>query len=172
MTSRICSTSWSVSCDTRRASGIPTFSMISLAFFGPIPWIYCNAITTRLLVGMLTPAMRATVFHSFCRRAQGPAIVATGGGSQTITRHPPRSSGHGIVLPRDLYAVYLGIQRLFVILRPRPVLRRADLRPTALPRPDLVVFALVFDALAGVAAAARLATPLRPGLAGAFLVRA
>src|SRR4029450_3846611 len=41
--------------------------MISLAFFGPIPWIYCNAITTRLLVGMLTPAMRATVNHSFCR---------------------------------------------------------------------------------------------------------
>src|SRR6266508_1216563 len=68
MTSRICSPSCSVSCDTRRASGIPTFPMISLAFFGPIPWIYCNAITTRLLVGMLTPAMRATVNHSFCRR--------------------------------------------------------------------------------------------------------
>src|SRR5215468_4006877 len=68
MTSRICSTSWSVSCDTRRASGIPTFVMISLAFLGPIPWIYCSAITTRLLVGMLTPAMRATVSHSYCRR--------------------------------------------------------------------------------------------------------
>ena len=27
--------------------------MISLAFFGPIPWIYCNAITTRLLVGYI-----------------------------------------------------------------------------------------------------------------------
>src|SRR6516165_7569579 len=68
MTSRICSTSWSVSCDTRRASGIPTFVMISLAFLGPIPWIYCSAITTRLLVGMLTPAMRATAIHSYCRR--------------------------------------------------------------------------------------------------------
>src|SRR3984893_14467779 len=68
MTSRICSTSWSVSCDTRRASGIPTFVMISLAFLGPIPWIYCSAITTRLLVGMLTPAMRATVIHSYSRR--------------------------------------------------------------------------------------------------------
>src|SRR5258707_11255221 len=68
MTSRICSTSWSVSCDTRRASGIPTFVMISLAFLGPIPWIYCSAITTRLLVGMLTPAMRATASHSYCRR--------------------------------------------------------------------------------------------------------
>src|SRR5215510_187518 len=68
MTSRICSTSWSVSCDTRRASGIPTFVMISLAFLGPIPWIYCSAITTRLLVGILTPAMRATASHSYCRR--------------------------------------------------------------------------------------------------------
>src|SRR6516165_9379693 len=68
MTSRICSTSWSVSCDTRRASGIPTFVMISLAFLGPIPWIYCSAIMTRLLVGMLTPAMRATAIHSCCRR--------------------------------------------------------------------------------------------------------
>src|SRR6516162_205674 len=68
MTSRICSTSWSVNCDTRRASGIPTFVMISLAFLGPIPWIYCSAITTRLLVGMLTPAMRATASHSYCRR--------------------------------------------------------------------------------------------------------
>src|SRR5919201_1234281 len=71
MTSRICNTSWSVSCDTRRASGIPTFPMISLAFFGPMPWIYCNAIMTRLLVGMLTPAMRATVNHSFCRPIDG-----------------------------------------------------------------------------------------------------
>src|SRR5215470_3389598 len=68
MTSRFCSTSWSVSCDTRRASGIPTFVMISLAFLGPIPWIYCSAIMTRLLVGMLTPAMRATAIHSYCRR--------------------------------------------------------------------------------------------------------
>src|SRR5262252_5956415 len=45
--------------------------MISLAFFGPMPWIYCNAIMTRLLVGMLTPAMRATVNHSFCRPVDG-----------------------------------------------------------------------------------------------------
>src|SRR5262249_46684452 len=44
--------------------------MISLAFPGPIPWIYCNAITTRLLVGMLTPAMRATAFFSYCRRGR------------------------------------------------------------------------------------------------------
>src|SRR5215212_11697332 len=36
--------------------------MISEAFFGPMPWMYCNAITTRLLVGRLTPAIRATWF--------------------------------------------------------------------------------------------------------------
>src|SRR5262245_21498626 len=75
MTSRICSTSWSVSWATRRSSGIPTFAMISLAFLGPIPWIYCSAITTRLLVGMLTPAMRATAIHSCCRR-----VLKTPGG--------------------------------------------------------------------------------------------
>src|SRR5262245_48675570 len=37
-----------------------TFSMMSLAFFGPMPWMYWSAITTRLLVGMFTPAIRAT----------------------------------------------------------------------------------------------------------------
>src|SRR5262245_5293295 len=68
MTFAIFRTSWSVSLRTRRAFGIPTFVMISLAFLGPIPWIYCSAIMTRLLVGMLTPAMRATAIHSYCRR--------------------------------------------------------------------------------------------------------
>src|ERR1700724_1020384 len=38
-----------------------TFSMISCAFLAPMPWMYCSAITTRLLVGMLTPAIRATM---------------------------------------------------------------------------------------------------------------
>src|SRR5689334_2713241 len=36
--------------------------MISAAFFWPMPWIYWSAITTRLLVGILTPAIRATDF--------------------------------------------------------------------------------------------------------------
>src|ERR1700684_3976059 len=62
MTSRICSTSWSLSCDTRRSSGIFTFSMISAAFFWPMPWMYWSAISTRLLVGIFTPAIRATDF--------------------------------------------------------------------------------------------------------------
>src|SRR6185312_9525195 len=36
--------------------------MISAALFGPMPWMYWSAITTRLLVGILTPAIRATNF--------------------------------------------------------------------------------------------------------------
>src|SRR5262245_51788827 len=62
--------------------------MISLAFLGPMPWIYCKAITTRLFVGMLTPAMRATVVHSFCpaKKTAGRSLVS--GYPQAITRHP------------------------------------------------------------------------------------
>src|ERR1700722_5799505 len=36
--------------------------MISAAFFWPMPWMYCSAIRTRLLVGIFTPAIRATDF--------------------------------------------------------------------------------------------------------------
>src|SRR6185437_1800141 len=54
-------TSSSVSVLTRRDSSIPTFPRISLAFAWPIPWMYCNPTTTRLAVGMLTPAIRAKV---------------------------------------------------------------------------------------------------------------
>ena len=52
----------SVSWDTRRSLGKSDFlhDLASLSA-GPMPWMYCNAITTRLLVGILTPAMRATV---------------------------------------------------------------------------------------------------------------
>jgi hypothetical protein len=39
-----------------------TFSMISAAFFWPMPWMYWSAISTRLLVGIFTPAIRATDF--------------------------------------------------------------------------------------------------------------
>src|ERR1700742_4355943 len=36
--------------------------MISAAFFWPMPWMYWSAIKTRLLVGIFTPAIRATDF--------------------------------------------------------------------------------------------------------------
>src|SRR5262245_2475655 len=78
MTSRMCSTSWSVSCDTRRSAGRPTFSMISLAFEAPMPWMYCRATITRLLVGILTPAMRAKAVSPVAGRAHGRCLSPTG----------------------------------------------------------------------------------------------
>src|ERR1700681_5108283 len=36
--------------------------MISAAFLWPMPWMYWSAISTRLLVGIFTPAIRATDF--------------------------------------------------------------------------------------------------------------
>src|SRR6201992_2454446 len=36
--------------------------MMSAAFFWPMPWMYWSAIKTRLLVGIFTPAIRATDF--------------------------------------------------------------------------------------------------------------
>src|ERR1700754_1063319 len=39
---------------------MPTLLTISRALASPMPWMYCSATTTRLLVGMLTPAIRAT----------------------------------------------------------------------------------------------------------------
>src|SRR5271154_4136321 len=35
---------------------------MSAAFFWPMPWMYWSAICTRLLVGIFTPAIRATNF--------------------------------------------------------------------------------------------------------------
>src|SRR3954449_2164969 len=72
MVSRIWSTSASVSWLTRRSGGMPTLSAISWAFCEPMPWMYWSAMTTRLLVGILTPAMRATC-PSPCRRGRRAA---------------------------------------------------------------------------------------------------
>ena len=53
----------------------------------------------------LTPAMRATAIHSCCRlnRMAGGTFR---NGAQTITRHPPRNPGRGIVQRLDLDAGY------------------------------------------------------------------
>src|SRR5690349_19172645 len=56
----------------RRDSSIPSLAAIFLAVVGPIPWIYVSATITRLLVGRLTPAIRATYF-SMLHRGLGPA---------------------------------------------------------------------------------------------------
>src|SRR6202035_3819970 len=89
MTSRICNTSWSLSCDTRRSSGIFTFSMISAAFFWPMPWMYWSAIRTRLLVGIFTPAIRATDFSPVAAPlGDGHVLAISGRCPQTRTRRP------------------------------------------------------------------------------------
>ena len=41
---------------------MPTLVQMSRAILGPMPWIYCKAMTTRFWVGILTPAMRATLY--------------------------------------------------------------------------------------------------------------
>ena len=61
--------------------------MISLAFFWPMPWMYCSAMTTRLLVGRLTPAIRATS-SSCCRPARRPSPFV-GRERETPRRRPP-----------------------------------------------------------------------------------
>ena len=58
------------------------------ALAAPMPWMYCNAITTRLLVGMLTPAIRATRLCSWTRLQTEKARLALppGGGGQRADR--------------------------------------------------------------------------------------
>src|SRR5207245_11103393 len=58
----IWSTAWSLNWLARRSAGILAFCMIAAAFFWPMPWMYWSAISTRLLVGIFTPAIRATDF--------------------------------------------------------------------------------------------------------------
>src|ERR1700735_3407753 len=86
MTSRICNTSWSLNCETRRSTGILTFSMISAAFLWPMPWMYWSAIRTRLLVGIFTPAIRATDFS--------PVAAPLGGGMFQLFRAGVRKREH------------------------------------------------------------------------------
>src|SRR4249919_2220666 len=76
MTSRICRTSWSLSWLTRRSRGILTFSTISAAFFWPMPWMYWSAIRTRLLVGIFTPAIRATDFSPVADQKTGSFLLS------------------------------------------------------------------------------------------------
>src|SRR6266540_1090661 len=103
--SRMWSTSWSVSWDTRRASGSPIFSMISWALAGPMPWIYCNATTTRLLVGILTPAIRAKAVPPVAGRAPAvpphlrlgqPCLSGQSAGQTRLQASAPRPNPAGV----------------------------------------------------------------------------
>src|SRR2546421_3186328 len=81
--------------------------MISLAFLGPIPWIYWIAMITRLLVGMLTPAMRATAMLLLPVEKLRPVqFQLLHGKAQTITRHPPRPPGPR---HRSNFSLYAGL---------------------------------------------------------------
>src|SRR5262249_17499422 len=125
--------------------------MISLAFFGPMPWIYCNAIMTRLLVGMLTPAMRATVNHSFCRPVDGGQRSRGRFANDNATPSPSRRARY-----RSTSQLGCGLLMDSTSFRQPPPgvpLRCADVRGSPAPRPRLAVFALAFMDLAGLAAA-------------------
>src|SRR6185437_6522297 len=83
----------SVSCDTRRSIGMLRLVMMSLAIFSPMPWIYCSAITARLLVGRLTPAIRAKCSLLLCllpagRDDRADFLCSLKGMPQNSTRHP------------------------------------------------------------------------------------
>src|SRR3954449_11162792 len=55
--------------------------MISAAFFWPMPWMYWSAIRTRLLVGIFTPAIRATKFSPVADPSRtGPCFLLTRAG--------------------------------------------------------------------------------------------
>ena len=76
-----------------------TFSMISSAFAGPMPWMYCSAMTTRLLVGMFTPAIRATVVSPVAGAGVRPfSPLSVAERPQTPRRHPALGPGPGIVV--------------------------------------------------------------------------
>src|SRR5882757_9479186 len=100
MTSRICKTSWSLSWLTRRSSGILTFSRMSAAFFWPMPWMYWSAIRTRLLVGIFTPAIRATDFSPVADPSWDTAVFCYFGqvsANTNTTPFPLDFPGPGIV---------------------------------------------------------------------------
>src|SRR6202042_1968522 len=65
------------------------FSMMAGACFWPMPWMYWSAITTRLLVGIFTPAIRATNFSPVADPFRtGCVLVISGRCPQTRTRRP------------------------------------------------------------------------------------
>src|SRR6201999_3917838 len=68
--------------------------MISSALFSPMPWIYCSATRTRLLVGIFTPAIRATYVSPVTDPLSGSDLnfLLFRAGPQTRTRRPAHRS--------------------------------------------------------------------------------
>src|SRR2546421_9078516 len=124
----MCSTSWSVSCDTRRSAGRLSFSMIWEAFFCPMPWMYCNAMTTRLLVGRLTPAIRATCLLLLpAAPAVSPLPVCGENAKCRDETRPSARAGIGVVLMQN------GCRVLKDSKSSRQHLRMTELTPFCLP---------------------------------------
>ena len=74
--------------------------MISAAFFWPMPWMYWSAIRTRLLVGIFTPAIRATDFSPVADPSRTGYVLCYLGqvsANANTTPFPSIFSGPGIV---------------------------------------------------------------------------
>ena len=104
--------------------------------FGPMPWMYCSAMTTRLLVGILTPAIRATS-DLLMRPARRPRPVQPAGPEAHKCRHrrspaqsyaEPQSSTHS-----ETGAVIVNASARSVN-RPRPIFQRFASCEAALDR--------------------------------------
>src|SRR5262245_32275330 len=67
---------------------MPSLSAIFFAVVAPIPWIYVSATITRLLVGRLTPAIRATYFSMLHR-----GLASAGEGALYLIAVSPGTSG-------------------------------------------------------------------------------
>src|SRR3954470_13409340 len=88
--------------------------MMSAAFFWPMPWMYWSAIRTRLLVGMFTPAIRATDFTPVAGPPEAGMFEILVGRVSTNANTTPS--------PRTL--LYLGARhRLKTIRRDRALLK-------------------------------------------------
>src|ERR1700761_236209 len=82
---------------------------MSLARLGPIPWIYCSATSTRLLVGMFTPAIRAKAESPGTRNNATPTP-----GSEMGTQEPASARCFAeAVRYRDRNAYVNGVGTLF-----------------------------------------------------------
>src|SRR5258705_11534750 len=73
---------------------------MSAAFFWPMPWMYWSAIRTRLLVGIFTPAIRATDFSPVADPSWDTAVFSYFGqvsANANTTPFPLGFPGPGIV---------------------------------------------------------------------------
>src|SRR4030088_3534488 len=99
---------------------------MSPAFFWPMPWMYWSAIRTRLLVGIFTPAIRATTFSPVAdqlRPGRGSAVFGRASANANTTPFPlhwwgPASFRNYPTWIRGLLRIQLGfVNRLYALAR-------------------------------------------------------